>query len=112
MAGTDQRSGLSLHNELAFYVDGGLTPLEALRTATLNPAKYLHATDSVGSIAPGKLADLVLLNADPLTDIHNTTKIQAVVANERYFDRSALDEIAAALASAQINASPSQLREF
>jgi len=80
-----------LHIELAIYAAEGLTPLEALQTATLNPAKMLHATDSLGTVASGKLADLVLLDADPLKDIANVTAIRAVVANGRYFDRAALD---------------------
>jgi imidazolonepropionase-like amidohydrolase len=85
--------GSSLHTELALLVRGGLTPLDALRAATLNPAKLFNATDTLGTIAPGKLADLVLLDADPLSDIHNTTKIRAVVTNGRYFDRPALDTL-------------------
>jgi imidazolonepropionase-like amidohydrolase len=72
-----------------------MTPLEALRTATLNPAKFLHATDSLGTVAPGKLADLVLLDGNPLDDITNTMRIRAVVANGRYFDRAALDQLLA-----------------
>ena len=72
-----------------------MTTLNALQTATLNPAKMLRATDSLGTVAPGKLADLVLLDADPLADITNTTTIRAVVANGRYFDRPALDRLLA-----------------
>jgi hypothetical protein len=87
--------GLGIHQTLAEYVTEGMTPLAALRTATLNPAKLLHATDSLGTVAPGKLADLVLLDADPLADITNTTTIRAVVANGRYFDRAALDKVLA-----------------
>jgi imidazolonepropionase-like amidohydrolase len=88
-----QPPGFSLHAELATYVEEGLTTLEALQTATLNPAKLLHGTDSLGTVAPGKLADLVLLDADPLADITNTTAIRAVVANGRYFDRAALNKL-------------------
>jgi len=87
--------GFSLHDELALLVGIGLSPLEALRTATLNPARFLGATDSLGTIAPGKLADLVLLDADPLADIHNTTRIRAVVTDGRLFDRDALDGLLA-----------------
>ncbi len=87
--------GFSLHAELAILVAEGLTPLEALRAATVNPAKAFHATDSLGTIAPGKLADLVLLEANPLEDITNTEKIFAVVANGRYFGRAALDQLLA-----------------
>jgi hypothetical protein len=85
--------GFALHTELALYVAEGLTPLEALQTATLNPAKLLHGTDSLGTVASGKLADLILLDANPLDDITNTTTIRAVVANGRYFDRAALDQL-------------------
>ena len=85
--------GFALHNELAIYVAEGLTPLNALQSATINPAKMWLATDSLGTVAPGKLADLVLLDADPLADITNTTTVRAVVANGRYFDRAALDRL-------------------
>lgn len=85
--------GFSIHTELAIYVAEGLTPLTALQSATLNPAKMLQGTDSLGTVAAGKLADLVLLDADPLADITNTTTIRAVVANGRYFDRVALDAL-------------------
>jgi len=101
LAGTDvgtggiaeELPGFSLHWELANYVAVWMTPLEALQSATLNPAKLLHATDSLGTVTPGKLADIVLLDANPLEDITNTTTIRAVVANGRYFDRAALDQL-------------------
>ena len=67
-------------------MDAGLTPLEALQTATLNPARYLVATDSLGTVTVGKVADLVLLDADPLADIHNTQRIHAVVVNGKLID--------------------------
>jgi hypothetical protein len=94
LAGTDMPQafiypGFSLHDELALLVRSGLTPLEALRTATYNPADYLGALDSLGTITQGKVADLVLLDADPLVDIHNTRRISAVVANGRLFDSAA-----------------------
>lgn len=95
--------GLSLHVELAVLVANGLTPLSALQSATLNPAMMLHATDSLGTVAPGKLADLVLLDGNPLTDISNTTTIRAVVANGRYFDRAALDRILRVTRSSHAN---------
>jgi imidazolonepropionase-like amidohydrolase len=99
MAGTDTAPGVyimpgfSLHDELANFVEAGFTPMEALQAATSNPAKFLDAESSFGSIEPGKTADLVLLNANPLDDIRNTQKIAAVIANGRLFDRAALDEI-------------------
>jgi imidazolonepropionase-like amidohydrolase len=74
-------------------VQAGLSPLEALRTATLTPARYMNVADSLGSISAGKLADLVLLDSNPLVDIRNTERISAVVANGRYLDRPALDLI-------------------
>ena len=97
--------GFSVHDILAMFVVRGLTPLGALRTATLNPALALHAADSLGTVAAGKLADLVLLDADPLADITNTTAIRAVVANGRYFDRAALDSL---LAEVQARGLPPQ----
>ncbi len=90
-----QLPGFVLHLELAAMVAEGLSPIEALRAATLNPAKMLRATDSLGTVAPGKLADLVLLDANPLVDITNTTRVRAVVADGRYFDRAELDRLLA-----------------
>jgi hypothetical protein len=101
LAGTDAMNpycmpGFSLHDELALLVESGLTPLAALQAATLRPAELLGRTAELGSIAPGKRADLVLLSADPLADIHNTTQIQAVWLRGKYFDRAALDQLLAA----------------
>ena len=95
LAGTDVSSpyvfpGFSLHDELALLVEAGLTPMQALRAATVNPAKYLGMSDSVGTIEKGKLADLVLLDANPLDDIRHTQRIRAVIANGRYFPYEAL----------------------
>jgi cytosine/adenosine deaminase-related metal-dependent hydrolase len=100
LAGTDVMNpfcfpGFSLHDELALLVESGLTPLAALQTATLRPAEFLGRTSELGSIAPGKRADLVLLSADPLADIHNTTQIRAVWLRGKYFDRAALDQLLA-----------------
>jgi imidazolonepropionase-like amidohydrolase len=100
LAGTDVGipmlvPGLSLHEELVLLVKAGLTPLEALRTATLNPARVLGLANSLGTIEPGKLADLVLLDANPLEDIHNTRKIRAVLADGRLFRRVDLDRLLA-----------------
>jgi imidazolonepropionase-like amidohydrolase len=98
LAGTDTPNpfcfpGFSLHDELAQLVVAGLTPMEVLQAATFNPVKYLGREKDLGSIQPGKLADLVLLDADPLQDIHNTRKIHAVFANGRLFDRPTLDRL-------------------
>ena len=94
LAGTDAPRafiypGFSLHEELALLVRSGLTPLDALRTATYNPAAYLGSLGSLGTIGAGKIADLVLLDADPLKDIRNTTRIYAVIVNGRVFDAAA-----------------------
>jgi hypothetical protein len=86
-------AGAGLHEELALLVAAGLTPLQALQAATLSPARFLAATDTLGVVAPGKVADLVLLDADPLADIRNTRRIRAVVANGRLHDRAALDSL-------------------
>ncbi len=98
MAGTDLAApnvfpGSSLHEDLAFLVQAGLTPLQALQAATKNPAEFLGKLQSQGTIEPGKLADLVLLDADPLDDIHNTQKIRAVILRGRLIDRRALDAL-------------------
>jgi imidazolonepropionase-like amidohydrolase len=91
--------GLSLHEELVRLVEAGLTPLEALQTATLNPARVLGLADSLGRIEPGKLADLVLLDANPLEDIRNTQKIRAVVADGQLYRRADLDRLLAEVAA-------------
>src|ERR1044072_8334737 len=106
LAGTDTGNpycfpGFSLHDELALLVIAGLTPVEALRSATLNPAKFFGLDQTLGTIEQGKIADLVLLDANPLLDIRNTQKINAVVSNGRLFDRKALDKM---LAEAEVAA--------
>lgn len=100
LAGTDVDNtfpflffGFSLHDELALLVKGGLTPLAALQSATLNPARFLGREAELGTIAAGKLADLVLLDANPLENIANTTRIAAVVQNGRYLSRADLDRM-------------------
>lgn len=91
LAGTDaplrnSPPGFGLHEELMLLVRGGLAPFEALRAATLEPARFLGMTDSAGTVAPGRLADLVLLEANPLDDIRNIRRIVAVVMNGRHYD--------------------------
>ena len=98
LAGTDVGNtfcfpGFSLHEELALLVESGLTPLAALQSATRNPAIFMDATDRYGSAAKGKIADLVLLDADPLQDIHNTSRISAVFLSGKHYDRAALDKM-------------------
>lgn len=84
-------AGFCLHDELDAFVRGGMTPAAALRAATINPARYSGL--ELGSVTQGKLADLVLLDANPLTDIGNTTKIRAVILNGRFLDRAELDAL-------------------
>ena len=91
LAGTDaplpnSPPGFGLHEELALLVRGGMSPLDAIRAATLEPALYLGMLDSAGTIAPGKLADLVILRGNPLLDIRQTRRILAVLANGRLVD--------------------------
>ena len=81
-------AGLSAAYELT---RSGLPPIAALRAATYEPARYFGATDSLGTIAVGKVADLVLLDADPRADIANARRIAAVLTRGRVYDRAALD---------------------
>lgn len=85
--------GFSLHREIALLQQIGLSPAAALRAATVEPARYLNATDSLGTIAAGKLADMVLLDANPLDDVRNVNRISAVIVNGRLLDRAALDTL-------------------
>jgi imidazolonepropionase-like amidohydrolase len=103
LAGTDAMNpqcfpGFGIHDELALLVDAGLSPLAALQAATRNAAKFMGQLGRRGTIEVGKTADLVLLEKDPLADIHNTRSIQAVVLSGKIYPRKALD---AMLAGAQ-----------
>jgi imidazolonepropionase-like amidohydrolase len=82
-----------LHEELKLMVEAGLTPMQAIQTATINPATYLGMNDKLGTVEEGKIADLVLLDANPLEDISNTAKIHAVVANGRLIEKTQLQEM-------------------
>ena len=99
LAGTDcpptphYTPGFGLHYELKVMVLAGLSPLSALQTATINPARFFNLTDDLGSITVGKYADMVLLNADPLVDINNTQCIEAVVSRGQFFERQVLDDM-------------------
>ena len=95
MAGSDSANpytypGFSLHDELALLVEAGLTPVQVLRLATLEPARFLSKQETLGAVEKGKLADLVLLDGDPLADIKNTRRIRAVVVNGRLLEREEL----------------------
>ena len=98
LAGTDTPApfvypGFSLHEELALLVESGLTPMQALQAATSRAAEFMGKSATQGTIEKGKVADLVLLDANPLTDIHNTTRIRAVVVRGKLLDRAALNEL-------------------
>jgi imidazolonepropionase-like amidohydrolase len=98
LAGTDTLNpfcfpGFSLHDELGLMVQAGLSPMEALQAATLNSARFLGREKDLGTVETGKFADLVLLDANPLDDIGNTKKIEAVIYRGQYFTRAALDQM-------------------
>lgn len=83
--------GFSIHHELKYLVDAGLSPYEALRTGTVNTGIFLNRTD-LGSIKKGNVSDLVLLNANPLTDIGNTTKIEGVMLGDKWLSKEFINE--------------------
>jgi imidazolonepropionase-like amidohydrolase len=96
IAGTDVMNpfcfpGFSLHDELALLVEAGLPPMAALQAATSNAARFMGQLDRRGTIETNKVADLVLLDKNPLADIHNTRSIQAIVLNGKLMPRASLD---------------------
>lgn len=98
LAGTDMSlpyvyPGFSVHDEMALFVRAGLTPAEALRTATVNPARFLGLDETTGSIRKGRAADFVILDADPLRDIAATKAIYAVVVKGKLLRRDDLDRM-------------------
>jgi imidazolonepropionase-like amidohydrolase len=104
LAGTDVINpycfpGFSLHDELALLVEAGLSPLEALQAATLNPARYLGQDKDLGTVEKGKIADLVLLDASPLADIGNSRKIDAVVVGGKLHPKAELRKMLADVAA-------------
>jgi imidazolonepropionase-like amidohydrolase len=84
-------AGWGVHDEMAMLVGAGLTPMEAIVAATSNPCKFMGVDDRLGTIAAGKMADLVILNRDPLADIRNTQSIDAVLYDGKLLNRRALD---------------------
>jgi len=92
-AGVDVIPGISLHLELQRFVAAGFAPLEALQTATLNPAKFYGRTKDFGTVEQGRIADLVLLRENPLTNIANTRTVTAVIADGRYISQKQLNEM-------------------
>jgi imidazolonepropionase-like amidohydrolase len=90
-AGVDVTPGISLHLELQRFVAAGFTPLQALQTATINPARFLGKLSDYGSVQSGRVADLVLLRSNPLDDIANTRAIAGVVADGKYWSQAELE---------------------
>ena len=87
-AGTDSPFipwGLSLHVELWNYVESGLTPFEALQTATINAAKSLHVDDQLGTLEVGKIASLIAVDGNPLENIRDTQRVRHVLVNGRAY---------------------------
>jgi imidazolonepropionase-like amidohydrolase len=92
--------GSAVHDEMALMVRAGLSPLEVLRCATINPPRYFNRSDDFGAVAKGKIADLLILGSNPLQNIGNTRNIAAVVANGRWFGPRELDDLKKAVAVA------------
>ena len=98
LAGTDitipyTYPGFSLHDELKLFVDAGFTPMQALETATTNPAMLLGLSKTWGRVSARYVANLVLLNANPLVNIENTKRIDAVIVDGKYLNRARLDQL-------------------
>ncbi len=102
LAGTDSAApnvfpGSSLHEDLSFLVQAGLTPMQAVQAATKNSAEFLEKLQTQGTVEQGKFADLLLLDTNPLDDIYNTQKIRAVIVRGKLLDRDALDRLLASV---------------
>jgi hypothetical protein len=96
LAGCDTMiAGFCVHDELEAMVRGGMTPMAALQTATINPARYFGLQEKAGAVAAGQRADLVLLDDNPLAEITNVRRIRAVIVAGRFLDRRELDELMA-----------------
>jgi imidazolonepropionase-like amidohydrolase len=90
-----QREGLAVHWEMWMFALGGMTPLEAIRAATLDPARYLGMDAEIGSLEVGKLADLVVIDGDVLADIRTSDRVTHVMLNGRLYDSATMDEVGA-----------------
>ena len=88
-----QREGLGAHWEMWMFAQGGMTPLEAIRASTLDPAKYLGLDKNVGSLEVGKLADLMVIDGDPLIDIRSSDKVDYTMINGRLFNAETMNEV-------------------
>jgi imidazolonepropionase-like amidohydrolase len=101
---------LGVTEELWLLVEAGLPPLAALQAATINAARAMRMEDRLGSVEEGKLADLLLLDANPLHDIRNVRTVNAVVTNGRLLDRATLDRLLARLGTPASTTPPGQSR--
>ena len=88
-----QLQGLGAHWEMWMLAQGGMAPMDVLRCATINGASYLGMDKEIGSLEPGKLADLIVMDENPLDDIRNTDKIKYVMVNGRLYDSDSMNEI-------------------
>jgi len=94
MGAHGQREGLGAHWEMWMFAQGGMTPLEVLRTATIDAARYIGMDQHIGSLEVGKVADLVILDVDPMQDIYQTDKVDKVMLNGRLYEAETLEQIA------------------
>jgi imidazolonepropionase-like amidohydrolase len=90
VAGTDNLAGFSLHRELELYVEAGIPPADALRAATIVPAKVMKRDQELGTVAPGRLADVILVDGDPTTDIRDIRRVVLTVKDGTVFDPAKL----------------------
>jgi imidazolonepropionase-like amidohydrolase len=88
-----QREGLAAHWEMWMFEQGGMTPLASIRTATLNPARYLGMDAEIGSLEPGKLADLIVIDGDPLEDLRVSERVTYTMVNGRLYDAATMNQI-------------------
>jgi len=95
MGGPALFPGFSLHDELALLVEAGLPPMAALQAATIGPVRFMGQAERRGTVEVGKVANLVLLDRDPLADIHNSTSIRAVILGGKLMPRASLDAMLA-----------------
>ena len=93
IGGHGQREGLASHWEMWSFARGGMSPVQALRTATTEPAKHLGFDKDIGSLEEGKLADLVILSENPLDDIRNTDKVEHVMLGGRLYEAETMNEV-------------------
>ena len=92
IGGHGQREGLGAHWEMWSFALGGMSPMEALETGTIAPARYLGMEQELGSLEAGKLADIVILSANPLENIELSDQVEKVMLNGRLYDAATLDE--------------------